>query len=278
MPSLIVASSFIFFLVNLLPTLQFLVVFLGTLISWIYLRFFKVVELQQQQDGGAAAVLMRGDRSETFSFASFLPEVLHPFIHPVSNSSYAFLVSLKLCPAISTSSSSYQYSMVGGVGGAVPAGTDIESPVEPTSKSAFSADVADAERRRALALRALDMRLAEKKAAAKSAIPTSASAFKSATTTTTSTTTTTAAAPMTQVNKPVTSTTTTVTTTTSTTAAANPPPTLLINTTSNTATAAAPTVQAVTGTVNPAGSLSRGGSPDRGTSTAPTTQERGDGR
>nr|CAG8488256.1 3594_t:CDS:2 [Entrophospora candida] len=43
---------------------QFLLVIYGWIISWIYLRFFKI------QDG------IKGDSSETFSFASFFPEFI----------------------------------------------------------------------------------------------------------------------------------------------------------------------------------------------------------
>ncbi|KAF9974997.1 hypothetical protein BGZ65_008471 [Modicella reniformis] len=44
--------------------IQFLMAINGLFITWIYSRFFKI------QDG------IRGDRSETFSFASFFPELI----------------------------------------------------------------------------------------------------------------------------------------------------------------------------------------------------------
>lgn len=43
---------------------QMLMAIYGLFISWIYARFFKT------QDG------VKGDRSETFSFASFFPEAV----------------------------------------------------------------------------------------------------------------------------------------------------------------------------------------------------------
>jgi membrane associated rhomboid family serine protease len=54
---------FVLFLIGLIHVAFYQALF-GLLVSWIYIRFYKV------QDG------IRGDRSETFAFASFFPQVL----------------------------------------------------------------------------------------------------------------------------------------------------------------------------------------------------------
>ncbi|GAA5816155.1 hypothetical protein MFLAVUS_009681 [Mucor flavus] len=99
---------------------------IGWVIGWVYIRFFKY------QDG------IQGDRSETFAIQTFFPEFLHPIIGFVSNIVYGLLVKLNCCkPA--------------------PRNYDIEIGVTAVPGSAR----AEAERRRALALKALDMRLSK---------------------------------------------------------------------------------------------------------------------
>ncbi|KAF9389072.1 hypothetical protein CPB97_012035 [Podila verticillata] len=114
---------------------QLLMAVYGMLISWVYSRFFKV------QDG------IRGDRSETFSFASFFPEAVQPPVKTLSNIVFGILVRLKVCSPL-------------GFGNTLQ--NDLENPqmsgmILPLSQPASLR--AEAERRRALALKALDMRL-----------------------------------------------------------------------------------------------------------------------
>ncbi|KAG0088148.1 hypothetical protein BGZ93_010553 [Podila epicladia] len=114
---------------------QLLMAVYGMLISWVYSRFFKV------QDG------IRGDRSETFSFASFFPEAVQPPVKTLSNIVFGILVRLKVCSPL-------------GFGNILS--NDLENPqmsgmILPLSQPASLR--AEAERRRALALKALDMRL-----------------------------------------------------------------------------------------------------------------------
>ncbi|KAF9323295.1 hypothetical protein BG006_001592 [Podila minutissima] len=114
---------------------QLLMAVYGMLISWVYSRFFKV------QDG------IRGDRSETFSFASFFPEAVQPPVKTLSNIVFGILVRLKVCSPL-------------GFGNTLS--NDLENPqmsgmILPLSQPASLR--AEAERRRALALKALDMRL-----------------------------------------------------------------------------------------------------------------------
>jgi len=102
----------------------------GLLVSWIYLRFFK------WQDS------IRGDRSETFAFVTFFPEIVHPIVKPITDTIYNILVRLSICRPIPPYSTMY----------------DLESSSRPPAPLPGSAR-AEAERRRALALKALDMRL-----------------------------------------------------------------------------------------------------------------------
>ncbi|KAF9919447.1 hypothetical protein FBU30_011022 [Linnemannia zychae] len=107
----------------------------GMFISWVYSRFFKV------QDG------VRGDRSETFAFASFFPEAAQPLVKMVSNLVFGILVRLHICSPL-------------GFGATFQ--NDLESPQMPGMVLPMSQPAslrAEAERRRALALKALDMRL-----------------------------------------------------------------------------------------------------------------------
>ncbi|KAF9933020.1 hypothetical protein FBU30_006695 [Linnemannia zychae] len=107
----------------------------GLFISWIYARFLKV------QDG------IRGDRSETFSFASFFPEILQPSVKVVSSFFFGILVRLHICSPTGYGGS-FQY--------------DLENPQMAGMGHTFTQPGslrAEAERRRALALKALDMRL-----------------------------------------------------------------------------------------------------------------------
>ncbi|KAF9419532.1 hypothetical protein BGZ94_009395 [Podila epigama] len=107
----------------------------GLFIAWVYSRFFKM------QDG------IRGDRSETFSFASFFPEAVQPPVKSLSSIVFGILVRLRICSPLGFGAT-FQH--------------DLENPqmsgmILPVSQPASLR--AEAERRRALALKALDMRL-----------------------------------------------------------------------------------------------------------------------
>ncbi|CAG8534888.1 6363_t:CDS:2 [Paraglomus occultum] len=129
-PSIFIITSLIFFILFEAQS-QFLLVIYGWLISWTYIRFFKV------QDG------IRGDRSETFSLASFFPEMLQPPVKVISSIIFNFLVILRCCKPIQRKRLGHD------LGGYNPR----LAPAMPGSARA------EAERRRALALKALDKRL-----------------------------------------------------------------------------------------------------------------------
>ncbi|KAF8986440.1 hypothetical protein BGZ46_003547 [Entomortierella lignicola] len=107
----------------------------GLFISWVYSRFIKT------QDG------IRGDRSETFSFASFFPEAAQPLVKPLSNIVFGILVRLSICSPLG-----FGVNLQQGL-----ENSQSSSTILPLSQPASLR--AEAERRRALALKALDMRL-----------------------------------------------------------------------------------------------------------------------
>ncbi|GAB5593872.1 hypothetical protein Unana1_08772 [Umbelopsis nana] len=109
---------------------------LGWVVAWAYIRFFK------WQDG------VQGDRSETFALYTFFPEFLHTPIKGISNIVFGILVTLKCCKPAPPS---WGYDLEGQPGSS-------RSTPGPLPGSAR----AEAERRRALALKALDMRLSTK--------------------------------------------------------------------------------------------------------------------
>ncbi|KAH6656312.1 eukaryotic integral membrane protein-domain-containing protein [Truncatella angustata] len=110
----------------------------GLLTSWTYLRFFKAVfpDLDSSQP-----TALRGDASETFAFARFFPGPMRPPVEVVSDQIFNALVAIKVCTPFSqadiSATQANNFSSRGGSGGVR----------------------AEAERRRALALKALDQRL-----------------------------------------------------------------------------------------------------------------------
>lgn len=123
---------------------------LGFLTSWTYLRFYKTqVDLSGVATGG---VSIRGDASETFAFAYFWPDLVQPPIAAFADRIYKALIALRICTPF--------------------AAHDIESSNDPLTEMGESDRLTmlspegaregkkeEAERRRALALKALDQRL-----------------------------------------------------------------------------------------------------------------------
>lgn len=110
----------------------------GLLTSWTYLRFYKTVFPDLDSSQPAA---MRGDASETFAFAEFFPGPVKPVIAALSDQIFNVLVAMRICTPFShadiSAAQGNTYSSRGAAGGVR----------------------AEAERRRALALKALDQRL-----------------------------------------------------------------------------------------------------------------------
>lgn len=126
---------------------------LGLLTSWTYLRFYKH---QPDLTGTSTDGLgLKGDASETFTFASFFPDVMQPPIAFVADQVYALLVALKVITPFSAEdiASGNEHAIARGQAG-------LPSLLNNTGGGARGmAKREEAERRRALALRALDQRL-----------------------------------------------------------------------------------------------------------------------
>jgi hypothetical protein len=123
---------------------------LGFLTSWIYLRFFRISGIASAATGESTR--MKGDASDTFSFVAFFPDAMHPFLSPICDAIYSTLVHLKICTPFSDEAIE--------VGNENAASRSETLPsIMSSGGGAGSGRRAEAERRRALALRALDQRL-----------------------------------------------------------------------------------------------------------------------
>jgi hypothetical protein len=106
--------------------------------SWTYLRFYKAVfpDLDSSQSAS-----LRGDASETFAFAEFFPTPAKPLVSNVADHVFDVMVAMKLCSPFSQADMS------------AARGDSFLQRGTPGSARA------EAERRRAIALKALDQRL-----------------------------------------------------------------------------------------------------------------------
>ncbi|KAI8340873.1 hypothetical protein BC941DRAFT_450329 [Chlamydoabsidia padenii] len=102
---------------------------IGWVIGWVYLRFF------QHHENGS-----RGDRTEAFALVTFFPPFLRPVIGFLSNFVHHLFVKFNILPSIVNHQRSTMY--------------DMEHQTPGSAR-------AEAERRRALALKALDQRLSK---------------------------------------------------------------------------------------------------------------------
>ena len=125
----------------------------GFFTSWIYLRFYKVsAELSGSGTGPSSKI--RGDASETFAFACFWPDVVQPPIAAMADGIYNTLVAIKvLTPFSAEEVESGNNQATARVEGGLP------SLLNQSGRSGRSGKREEAERRRALALKALDQRL-----------------------------------------------------------------------------------------------------------------------
>lgn len=141
-PILHVIAVFLLSLTPLLSIASFLLVSTGFLTSWTYLRFYKPAfpDLDSAQSAS-----LRGDASETFAFAEFFPDAVKPVISSFSNSIFNILVAFKICTPFSAAD--------------VSASRGDTSSLQSQQRSTPGGARAEAERRRALALKALDQRL-----------------------------------------------------------------------------------------------------------------------
>ena len=127
---------------------------LGLLTSWTYLRFYKnQPDLTGVSTSGRG---IRGDASETFAFACLFPDVMQPPIAFVADQIYNLLVAVKILTPFSEDeiASGNQQVLARGEAG-------LPTLLSSTRGGGLrgSAKREEAERRRALALKALDQRL-----------------------------------------------------------------------------------------------------------------------
>jgi len=125
---------------------------LGFLVSWTYLRFYRrSASLSASTATGGEASTVTGDASDTFAFAYFFPEATHPFLNPATAAVYNVLVALRLCTPFSSEAVDASNET---------ASARAEGAGLPTIMGGRgSGRREEAERRRALALAALDQRL-----------------------------------------------------------------------------------------------------------------------
>lgn len=127
----------------------------GFLTSWIYLRFYRVAPSLSTSSTGEGAVI-KGDASDTFTFAHFFPERIQVLLDPLCDTVYKTLIAARVCTPFSDE--------------AIDAGNEqAQARADRGLPSLMNGGRAgrgggggrreEAERRRALALRALDQRL-----------------------------------------------------------------------------------------------------------------------
>ena len=124
----------------------------GFLTSWIYLRFFRISEISSTATAGDGSV-MKGDASDTFAFVAFFPDAVHPVLAPICDGIYNTLVQLRLCTPFSN-----EAIEAGNESAASRSEAGLPS-IMNSRGSGGGGRRAEAERRRALALKALDQRL-----------------------------------------------------------------------------------------------------------------------
>lgn len=142
-----------FLLINTIGGLVFgtdtalLLAWYGLVTTWAYLRFIKY----QPELSGGSATRLKGDASETFAFATFFPNVMQPPIAAVCDKIYILMCHARIIHPFTDEAialSADQASARGEAG--LPTNINI---------SRFVSKRDEAERRRALALKALDERL-----------------------------------------------------------------------------------------------------------------------
>lgn len=116
-------------------TSPFLLIQFGWLVSWVYLRFYQPNEMGS-----------RGDMSEAFAFVHWFPPFVHKPLGRVCDVVHGVVARVGLVPRAEA-----HY-------------TDLELNVDDEMPGAVPSGRAEAERRRAMALEALDQRMADAKA------------------------------------------------------------------------------------------------------------------
>ncbi|KAJ4340665.1 hypothetical protein N0V87_002326 [Didymella glomerata] len=162
-PAIFLAANTVSGIVLGTETAMFLAYF-GFMTAWVYLRFYRPSPSLSSAATGDASVI-KGDASDTFAFAHFFPEPLQTPIGHFADGVYNVLISLGVCTPFSTEDID-----AGNDQASARAEGGLPSIMNPNSRGGRGgATRAEAERRRALALKALDQRLHA--AAARTAAP-----------------------------------------------------------------------------------------------------------
>lgn len=124
----------------------------GLITTWTYLRFYKrQPDLSGTSTDGQG---LKGDASETFAFATFFPDLVQPPIAAFCNQIYILLCNLKICTPFSE-----EEIASGNEQAAARGETGLPSFNKQAHGARGMSKREEAERRRALALKALDERL-----------------------------------------------------------------------------------------------------------------------
>lgn len=124
----------------ILSAASFFLAVYGFLASWTYLRFYKTVFPDLDSTNQPAS--LKGDSSETFAFHEFFPAPVKPFVAALGSAVFDALVAVRICTPFAADGYQHQHQHSQQSHRGVPGGARAE-----------------AERRRALALKALDQRL-----------------------------------------------------------------------------------------------------------------------
>ncbi|KZF19965.1 DUF1751-domain-containing protein [Xylona heveae TC161] len=126
----------------------------GFLASWTYLRFYRLSPSLSSTSTGEGLYL-RGDASETFAFARFFPDAIQGPIATFSEAVFQALVALRICTPFSAEhiDAGNEQALARSEGGLPSLLGNSRTATRAGGKRE------EAERRRALALRALDQRL-----------------------------------------------------------------------------------------------------------------------
>ncbi|XP_003737728.1 transmembrane protein 115 [Galendromus occidentalis] len=140
MPLTVLALSILLYTIGMLRPPYPVMYLSGTLSSWLYLRFW------QAHSNGS-----KGDIADHFCFASFFPNVLQPPVAVICNAIFEFFVKVGVCrrPARKFTMANSAPSIA------------INMPGSSSGLSAANSPADDAERRKQLALKALNERLAK---------------------------------------------------------------------------------------------------------------------
>lgn len=125
----------------------------GFLTSWVYLRFYRMAPSVVTSATGEGAQT-KGDASDTFAFSHFFPEPIQLLIAPLCDQIYNILIAVRVCTPFSE-----EAIEAGNEQASARAEGGLPSLMGSGRGARFGGRREEAERRRALALKALDQRL-----------------------------------------------------------------------------------------------------------------------